>query len=170
MFNQVHSISLPPPIPFQLSHEDFSNAQITAGACEIFIIAHELAHIVLGHTDEYTTVPITAEGKEVHVEKLNPRQQQELDADCQAFQWICQLDRESSNPIVCLAAFGPILAAEVLMMIYFVEKSLGAHPSAHSSHPTGIQRLQNIGKRCGHLINEDNARNLERWLKRTAID
>lgn len=163
-FNATSVSTVPPPIPFQLSPEDFISAQIMACAGEIFIIAHELAHIVLGHTGQYITIPLKLKGKQEQVEKLNPRQQQELDADCQAIKWICQFDRKSSNPIVHFAAHAPSLAAEVLMMIHFVEKSLGTAPSPSSSHPSAIQRLQNIHQKCAHLMDKEDVENFSQWI------
>ncbi len=145
-----------PALPPTLGEEDFLRVQMKTMANELFVVAHEFAHIHLGHLGTLRSESIGPRGKEVVVQRYDRRQQMELDADAQAVKWLANLyGRATGSTFLGLPSQSVALCVEVFMLLHIVEVNL-MNGAATSSHPPALVRLKHISERCeAHLKPED---------------
>jgi len=132
-------------LPSKLQHL----ALIKTIMCEQFILAHELAHIYLGHLKSASDHSIINDEFWVTYTANNDSQQMEFDADIQATKWIISLSKVKSN-------FNPLqnsllLFINVFTIFHLIECNIG-FPLKNASHPSAIARLINIKEYFGSEI------------------
>jgi hypothetical protein len=153
-----------PVFPFVLDKHEMWIVWLQSFAHELFVLAHELAHVSLGHTAEFIAAPLAlTEGKTV-VQKADWKQQQELDADAKAVEWLYGLDKNSDDEFLSFAAQCPVLCVEVLVLFHFIECALG-FPSNNSSHPPSLYRLESILSRAPEQMNPFEKDVLLQWIE-----
>ncbi len=140
-----------PAIPHELPSHFQQLALMKTMAQELFVIAHEFSHINLGHTAAATET-MSSVIQHRSVEKIGWQHRQELDADFQAFRWLCGL-KSSSRGLVQFVSQAPFLAAEVLVFMHVVE-SFFATGQQVSSHPSALARLKSLHERSEGVIPE----------------
>ncbi len=146
-----------PSLPSILAEDDFSRAEIQAKtmANELFVVAHEFAHIYLGHLGTVRSQYIGPKGNEVVVQRYIRRQQMELDADVQAVKWLANLYEHNTNSFFLkLPSRSVSLCIEIMMLLHIVEVNSmsGVRPS---SHPPALVRLNHILENCGSRLKPD---------------
>jgi len=154
-----------PAIPVKLTPQEFGVVQMKTCASELFILAHEFAHIALGHTGAYVEVQLGM-GRKPRVRKFNWEQQQELDADLKAIEWLYHLKDKNLGVLFRLATRFPIMCAEVLVLIHFVESHVG-FPDATSTHPPASERLKHIASGAKELLSGPEMQELSEWIRTT---
>jgi hypothetical protein len=154
-----------PIIPVKLTLQQFGVVQMMTLGNELFILAHEFAHIALGHTGECVTVQLGM-AKKTSIRKLHWEQQQELDADLKAVEWLCSLRGKVMGPFFGLVNQIPILCAEVLVLIHFVESHLG-FPDITATHPPASERLKFIASKAKNFLSNLEREELSRWIATT---
>ena len=162
-----------PPVPVELDSESFDVAAKMASGALMFVVAHELGHIVLGHTTTATT-PLEAGGS-VTVSEL-----QELQADNWAVAFLKAVMADDPEPenIVLWCAFIALWAMQVTEEAVFVRRNR-THPEAWtrwaviekqaSADEDRTDRLR-IGFMAGVLAASDLAKPFEARLWRLLWD
>lgn len=163
-FRQRRQLAFP-VIPVKLTPQEFGAVQMKTFASELFILAHEFAHVALGHTGAYVDVQLGI-GRKPHVRKFNWEQQQELDADLKAIEWLYHLKGKNMGVLFRLATKFPIMCAEVLVLIHFVEAHVG-FPGATSTHPPASERLKHIASGARELLSGPEMQELSEWIRTT---
>lgn len=157
-----------PPLPIKLDERLHQSVQLMTCANELFIIAHEFAHIALGHTGKVHAVSLKGIGGLTQVSKVMWEQQQELDADLKAFKWLHQLDRNSESIFIRFAALSPTICAEVLMLIHFLEAYIG-FPDSTSSHPPALVRMKHIFSHAHEIMSEFDKSHFAEMIQRAEV-
>lgn len=153
-FGMERSLNYPilPDLP---SSTDYDRVQMKTLANELFIIAHEFAHVHLGHLRGLATMPLVTRDNSVVVNVYNRNQQMELDADVQAVEWLARLrGRGTQKGALALPSVSVAMAVEVLMLVHVVEVNIPRN-TRQSSHPPAIQRLQHILNDCPDILETD---------------
>jgi hypothetical protein len=163
-FRQQRKLAFP-IIPVKLTPQEFGVVQMKTFASELFILAHEFAHVALGHTGACVNAQLGM-ARKTHVRKFNWEQQQELDADLKAIEWLYHLKGKNISTLSQLATKFPIMCAEALVLIHFVESHVG-FPDATSTHPPASERLKNIASNTKNLLSDAEMQELSQWIKTT---
>ncbi len=115
-------------------------AAVKTTLAEQFILAHELAHICLGHIGPAPEKSFARAAYWETYDAQNDMQQMEFDADAQAVQWLLAGGEAAGGRL--------LLAVEVLALLHFIECNTG-FPPKQASHPSAIARLRNLRERFG---------------------
>ena len=130
-----------PIISFEEIPEEYSPVLVLKTQCaEQFIVAHELAHIVLGHLEKAGDLTIHENSYSFSTESYNIEQQKEYDADVQAVQWMKKSFEAQGMPNKFM-----FFCVEVFVLFHYIECNLG-FPLKTGSHPSALSRLINIQK------------------------
>lgn len=128
-----------PILSFEEIPAEFTPFLVLKAQCaERFIVAHELAHIVLGHLENAEDLTFHEDSYSFSTESYNIEQQKEYDADIQAFRWMKRSFEAQGIPNKFL-----FLCVEVFVLFHYIECNLG-FPRKTGSHPAAISRLINI--------------------------
>ncbi|MBA7703245.1 hypothetical protein ES703_112027 [subsurface metagenome] len=151
-----------PLLPPTLTEEELYFVQLKTAANELFVVAHEFAHIYLGHLSTYMSVPI--QKNQVTLHKFTRNQQMELDADVQAVRWLVNLyKKDMKETTIQLLSRSVSLAIEVFMLFHIVEVNLST-PTEKTSHPSSVTRLAHILNKCGTLLSLEDRRFLAEMI------
>jgi len=147
-----------PILPPKLTTEQLFIVILKTMAQELFVIAHEISHIYLGHLGTCVNKSLGVGNRKVSVQKFSTDQQEELDADVQAVKWLTNLkDVHLDETFLQFSALSVGIAVEIFMLFHLIEVNLGI-PTKTSSHPSSITRLKYILEKCDPFLrNEDNA-------------
>ncbi len=140
-FLTPNSGSALPIFSFEQIPEEFVPVLVLKAQCaERFIVAHELAHIVLGHLGNAKDLSFHEDSYSFNVESYNIEQQKEFDADIQAVRWMKKSfeSQGMSNELM-------FFCVEVFVLFHYIESNLG-FPQKTGSHPAALSRLINIHK------------------------
>lgn len=140
-FLTPNSGSALPIFSFEQIPEEFVPVLVLKAQCaERFIVAHELAHIVLGHLENAKDLSFHEDSYSFNAESYNIEQQKEFDADIQAVRWMkkCFESQCISNELM-------FFCVEVFVLFHYIESNLG-FPQKTGSHPAALSRLLNIQK------------------------
>lgn len=144
-----------PLLPPILSEQEFFLVQAKALTHELFIIAHEFAHIYLDHLSSSYKKPMAVEDKVSDIPVFNKAQKMEFAADVLATEWLVSLKEiDQISSVLQMAQTSVAMAIEVFMMIHLVELNLGV-PDENSSHPSALYRMKHILKQCGSILTAD---------------
>lgn len=91
---------------------------------ELFLVAHEFAHIYLGHLSETEEKTIHFQGEEnIQVEEYVKSQLQELEADALALKWIVNAFKKEKLTLLSNVANknAPYYAVELFMFLHMIE-------------------------------------------------
>jgi len=141
-----------PMIKSTLTSDELMYTIMKTTANELFVIAHEFAHIHLGHKGIllYDTLPNYEEEKIIRIKRS---QDQEYEADIQAILWLTSLyQKDVSNGLFSLASKSIALAVEVLMLFHILELNLKPILK-YSTHPSAINRMKHIYDMCKSILN-----------------
>ncbi len=106
---------------------------------EKFVLAHELAHIYLGHLEDVKGVSSFVSDFSLSSFYENPEKiEKEFEADVQAVKWLSRIDG---------ADIALTMYIEALVVFHYIECNVG-FPSSESSHPASLLRLVNLNKEC----------------------
>lgn len=136
-FNPLASEALPVVQWEGLSSLEWSIVYTRTLMCERFILAHELAHIYLGHVDSRNEPSMF--WKTYYAQTEN--QAKEFEADIQAFRWLQSLPDDDLLPVKKNNLF--MLYFEVFYILNYIECNT-RFPSENSDHPSAIARLNNL--------------------------
>ena len=130
-----------PIISFEEIPEEFLPVLVLKTQCaERFIVAHELAHIVLGHLEKVRDLTFHEDSYGFSAESYNIEQQKEYDADVQAVHWMKKSFEAQGMPDNFM-----FFCVEVFVLFHYIECNLG-FPQKTGSHPSALSRLINIQK------------------------
>lgn len=130
-----------PIISFEEIPEEYLPVLVLKTQCaERFIVAHELAHIVLGHLEKARDLTFHEDSYSFSTESYNIEQQKEYDADVQAVQWMKKSFEAQGMPDNFM-----FFCVEVFVLFHYIECNLG-FPQKTGSHPSALSRLINIQK------------------------
>lgn len=139
-----------PILPIKLSSRLLHYSIGHTVSWELFIIAHELAHNVLGHVGKISRQKIGRWPKKKHkkhanhfVLKFNWQQECEIEADKKAFEFLTRLNISHSNPEINLTVLSPVFALDCLLFLDVFESYFG-YPGEYSTHPPSLQRASEI--------------------------
>lgn len=110
---------------------------------ELFILAHEMAHIYLGHFTNNVMYPYMS----FLYNAPNIDQEKEYSADIQAVIWIsryCSLVKTTCSVSNCI---------EIFMLFHLIECNT-KFPSKNASHPSALNRLINIRENCERYLTQ----------------
>lgn len=94
---------------------------------EMFIIAHELAHIFLGHCKNSSSKEISLHDN-CNISIYEHRQLMELEADRQAFEWLIEVFRnENYDEIISFYKEHEMFATEIFQLLHLIEVSTGRY-------------------------------------------
>lgn len=128
-----------PILSFEEIPEELTPFLVLKAQCaERFIVAHELAHIVLGHLDNADDLTFHEDSYSFGAESYTVEQQKEFDADVQAVQWMIKGFDAQGMPNKFM-----FLCVEVFALFHYIECNLG-FPRKTGSHPAALSRLINI--------------------------
>lgn len=128
------SIPLIPPV---LSKEMFEFSNMKTLAQDLFIIAHEFAHIYLGHLDDSSKFSFPR----INVNKVNCDQRMEFEADLQALKWLSRIRvGQGFYYRDVLDEYFLVFSIEVFMMFHLIEANTSI-PNDDSTHPSAVKRL-----------------------------
>jgi hypothetical protein len=140
-----------PILPLTLSEKEMIIVQRKTLSNELFIIAHEFAHIYLKHFHKNKISALNIAGKGISIRRYDMAQQSELDADIQAVKWLAYINDNKDKNDLTLPSVG--MAVEVLMLVHIFEINQPRNMKT-SSHPLAITRLQNISDKCESILNK----------------
>lgn len=110
---------------------------------EQFILAHELAHVYLGHLNDAKNISLLASDFELSNFYENTESiKKEFEADIQAVKWISRI--KTANK--CLSLY-----AEALVIFHYIECNT-SFPGSKATHPASLLRLINIKDQCNDLF------------------
>lgn len=135
--NPLASEALPVVQWEELSALEWSIVYTRTIMCERFILAHELAHIYLGHVDSRNEPSMF--WKTYYAQTEN--QAKEFEADIQAFRWLQSLPDDDLLPVNKDNLL--MLYFEVFYILNYIECNT-RFPSKDSDHPSAIARLNNL--------------------------
>lgn len=127
----------------ELSFEYQYIALMQTISCEQFVLAHELAHVYLGHLKQVNCLNMINDEFWATFPAQNESQQMEFDADIQAIKWLVSLTKDEKNHI--------FFFIDAFTVFHYIECNEG-FPTAESSHPSTISRLINIREYFGSDI------------------
>lgn len=128
---------------------------------ELFIIAHEYAHIYLGHLDKIETKNLLEDGTMIN--EYVKSQKMELEADLQAMKWIlnCTKSNKLDNTLLYGISTTPQLAIEVFMLFHMLEVNTNRYSNIISNSNKKSElgylamRLADLGKQADDLLSND---------------
>ncbi len=109
---------------------------------ERFILAHELAHVVLEHIKPMEASNFNIDELLAEDYYQNERAKKEHEADALALRWMSALCKDPNERL---------MAAEVLVIFHLVECNLG-FPCSDASHPSALNRIVYLRDKCGELF------------------
>ncbi|MFZ2539884.1 MAG: hypothetical protein WAX04_13460 [Oscillospiraceae bacterium] len=143
-----------PLLPLNLSKQEQILVEMKTLAQETFIVAHELAHICLGHLNSCLNEPLFFNREDLLVRKFNRDQQMEFEADVLAVKWLSLLKQKQDDMITqTFGSFFISFALEVFMLFHIIEVNFGI-PKDTSSHPPAVSRLNYILNNCSTIMSE----------------
>lgn len=111
---------------------------------QIFIIAHELAHIFAGHMKETTNTSLkTLQNNDIEVNFFKKSQQQEFEADEIAMSWLISIHKTPKNEKIFFRQTSPINSLSIFNLLQLVETNLGVI-NKYSAHPSAITRIEKL--------------------------
>lgn len=111
-------------LPTMLDKDEFLFANSKSDIQILFIIAHELAHIYLGHLDDTSCEEIYIEDQKIKIEDYVLNQKYELEADVLAAQWIIDvLSKSDKASHINWDIFknNSYLSFEIFMLFHLIE-------------------------------------------------
>jgi Zn-dependent protease with chaperone function len=154
----------------KLTANDMILANHQTAAHELFIIAHEFAHIYLNHLNTFSK-RFLHKKSDIYVIAYNHSQKQEFDADVQAVKWLVEMKNslnESIKENFPLIINNVCNAIEVLMLFQLIEVKLDIQ-TKESSHPSIILRLQNIKNECYSLFEKEEKEYIDEMIKNAQV-
>lgn len=148
------NLPLPPAV---LSKKEFALSNFKTLSQELFIVAHELAHIYLGHVNKNNLIPITVkfDGNDKKVYTLNLSQEMELEADEQATNWLVKAQSKNLQNDSFKLINGNIgLSIEVFILLHIIEVNTEI-PDETASHPSALIRLYSVLDSCKNKFKEE---------------
>ncbi len=143
----------------ELSLENAVLATLKTAMHEKFIIAHEMAHIYLGHLKDLEGISnYTSEYKMANFYEKAEDINKEYEADVQAVKWLSRFE----DAKVALTMY-----VEALVAFHYIECNVG-FPKSDSSHPASLLRLINLKEKCSEYF-KDCTYSLEEMI-RNCID
>lgn len=110
-------------LPTKLNMQELSYAYQKTILQELFIIAHECAHVYLGHLNKIETKKLPFSKKNTEIDEYIKRQKFELEADLQAIKWIVEIsnNKKINNTLFFLLNETPYIAIEIFMLFHMLE-------------------------------------------------
>jgi hypothetical protein len=131
---------------FSLDEFPIENLKLAAAKTimhEQFILAHEMAHVYLGHFKDVRGVSsFVSESFIPNFYENSENIEKELEADIQAIKWLSRM----RGADVALTLY-----AEVLVIFHYIECNTG-FPSSKASHPASLIRLINLKEKCNEYF------------------
>ena len=156
-----------PLVDVELDFTEFMQVQQLTMAYELFVIAHEFAHIVLGHTAKLAEVPLRLAG--LKVQKMTWDHKLELDADIKAIRWLHGLNKDNDNIFIRFVALYPLICCEVLVLLDFINVHFGSFGPT-STHPTALARLEHIASEGQELMTGHEQIELATWIEHVSLN
>ena len=154
-----------PLLNVELSESDFGQIQMKTMANELFVIAHEFAHVFLGHLARTEERPLVAGDGTLEVTAYALSRDMEYEADEQAVRWIAALPGTASGePGLALATASTSMAVEVLMMVHTLDVNSRVG-SREYFHPLAIERMKHIQAVCSPIMRQMDKELLEDMIK-----
>lgn len=130
-----------------------------------FILAHEFAHIQLGHLSSFSSVPLSNSYRPLNVDKYNRSQRQEFEADARAFQWMIAIAQNATDELAQFLRRFPISCLEVFTLFHYIERGLAITPTPEFSHPSAAERIQSLKQLFQDDLPPDAQSRLNNWSK-----
>lgn len=115
---------------------------------EQFIVAHELAHIYLGHLGNLNEIEFNEHIFSPYA--FNTSQQNEFDADVQAVKWMMEVLKKQELDEDLL-----LLCVEVFVLFHLIQCNT-CFPTEESTHPSAVSRLINLKDNFSDILNVSN--------------
>jgi len=126
---------------YHLPYKIKERAALWATAQEVFIVAHEFAHIYLNHLETSKSDRLIWDGKKINVKEFTYDQQQEFEADLQAFRWIMNLKKQDLDNSLLAFIKNIGVSAEIFIFFHIIEENL---KEISTTHPASKDRLRYI--------------------------
>lgn len=108
-----------------LQREDFELVSRQTTIIEMFVIAHELAHIYLGHCEKSSSKEISLNNNS-KIKIYEHMKLMELEADRQAFEWLIEVLRNKNcEGLITFYRENEMFATEIFQLLHFIEVSTG---------------------------------------------
>ncbi len=114
-------------LPAELTKDEFYLLYNQMTIIEMFVIAHELAHIYLGHCQNAHTRKINLDNDNSSVEILSHNKKKEFEADLQAIKWIVEVIRKKENNMYSFYKQNEIFCLEIFQLFHIIEVSNGLY-------------------------------------------
>jgi hypothetical protein len=137
-----------------------------ACAQELFLVAHEFAHIYLDHLDLAEVENLFLEG-DINLEHFSFEQKLELEADLQAAKWMMNFKKKNVQEGLLAFAnhFDSII--EILPLFHLIQENIDSdtqHKGKKRSHPSAEDRLHYIYSNLKDCLSEDECKSIEKTL------
>lgn len=155
-------------LPNILTKEEIGLVIVTTYIQEMFIIAHEYAHIYLGHLDSVKNINLSYNNEQVNLDKYITNQKLELDADIQALKWIIEItkNKDIKNSQMFKIIEGQLhIMVEVLVLLHLVEvntnmyKDINSNLCNHLTVEEYQSRFYNVITEWIGVVNKNNINN-----------
>jgi len=146
---QYYTNTLSRPIPSERKKYSFQTTMIASILSQIqliFVLAHEFAHIIMGHLKEQDLKNLEYNEKKIAVNLFKDMPIQELEADLNAMDITQSVIHKFGNSILGIEnAYKWIPASISILFIYFdLLEQLGFVPRNTNSHPSARERLNQV--------------------------
>jgi len=130
---------------YEINEQIYFSIQINSLAQDIFVVAHEFAHIYAGHLNNTCTASLRGISKpKIEVDFYIKSQQQELEADRIAMSWILTMFEHPNNPLSLLDSKTKRLYPLMIFNLFHLVDIHIKKDYEYSTHPPSIIRLENI--------------------------
>lgn len=151
---------------YELPEDIKEKAVLVAMAQELFIIAHEFAHIYLGHLDYAKIESLHLEENDIDFDFFTYDQRLELAADLQASKWIIDFKNKglAKGPLVIANDFSMLL--EIFTLFQLIQENNEIYQKTkNESHPSADIRVKYIYSKLKNNLNESECKWTEKILE-----
>lgn len=154
-----------PSLPlYKLPQDVKLHSLLLASAQELFLVAHELAHIYLGHLDSAKRTSLNLQENDVSFEYFSFSQKRELEADLLASKWIIDFKNKKLAKDILVAANEFNFVMEIFAFIYFLETNALKDAEKMKSHPPTAVRVRYIYSELKDSLNVSECAEIENML------
>ena len=142
-----------------------------ASAQEVFLMAHEFAHIYLNHLDLAKVTTLHLEESGIDFDFFSFEQKLEFEADLLASKWIINFQNKNVDKDSLIYANIFSLRLEIFSLLYLIQENIVDNTETkNKSHPSADVRVQYIYSKLKNDLSDFDRKSIEEMLERFKHD